>query len=581
MKKILMVGVILLGIANIYAQEVSPTGPDETGNLFPGFRYDDKTGTWKGEPLTGPPLSELVPTMEEWWRDIGLTNPQEIFPFSIEVIDETQKVCRLIFGDPNGSNVSIEVSPEGIRSPEGTLVDPDFTLEVDGQQVSISVETINENGDEAFNIIITPQSSGFPLQGQYSRSFTLGHLQGEINVNASAAQPAISITLRNPDHAEMSVETTPDGPRFSATGVVNVGEEAGDYGRLTATVRIHDGKIEIDGRPTWRLSRGGYTVELKIGEYLQVSQDSEELISDLDEVLGPHLPGMSDEERRKFLQGKLQDSVEELQQALARAFRGEAVQVPDSLKFFFNLGTTPEEQEKIMEAVLPIVMGKVALELSADRDMREAKLVFTLAEAEDENGNPKIIYGIGIRDENGEIKGVFSASDSTGKNALEIVHSFAQGLQKVMLRSGGLEMSFTPDGWAVGSAQGNDLISRMRATTEPGFGWRYSYSRRDGWALELSYSIPYQAEEEKEDENRPRTLRSFIILGPQGLQELGIRLPLGGGILEWTPRRVSYTMQREGAMVRGTVEGGGFSLEFEIPIGGSNKEGAQNKNFEE
>lgn len=570
----------LWGILHSWAIIISESGTveQESQTPFPGFEYDPQTGTYIGEPIVSPPIE--VPTMREWWENLGLTQPRQAFPLSIEVIDPEHQSCRLIFGDPEGSNVSVEVSPEGIRSPEGTLVGPDFTLEVNGQEISISVETIEENGKEAFNIIITPQSPGFPIQGQYSREFTLGHLQGEINVNGSASQPTISITLRNPNHGELEMEATPEGPSFSAQGRLDIGEEDG-YGRVTGSIRIQDGRIEIDGGPTWRLTQGGYTVELKIGEYLRVTQNEQELSSsDVAEAMRARFPGMSEEERRKLLEKHLQDSVEELQQALARALRGEVVQVPDSLKFFLNLGRSSQEQQKIMEAVLPIIMGRTALELSAEPDMREAKLVFTLADAEDENGNPKVIYGIGIRDTNGEIKGIFSATDSTGRTALEIVHSFTQGLQRVMLQSGGLEMVFTPQGWEVGSAQGGgDLLSRMRAITQPGFGWRYSYSRTDGWALELSYTVPYKdSEDSKEDKDHPRTLRSFVIVGPQGLQDLGIRLPLGGGILELTLEGASYEVERRGLMFRGTVGGGGFEIEFAIPIG-EPENGGSSKNI--
>ena len=77
----------LWGILHSWAIIISESGTveRESQTPFPGFEYDPQTGTYIGEPIVSPPIE--VPTMREWWENLGLTQPRQAFPLSIEVID--------------------------------------------------------------------------------------------------------------------------------------------------------------------------------------------------------------------------------------------------------------------------------------------------------------------------------------------------------------------------------------------------------------------------------------------------------------------------------------------------------------
>lgn len=596
--KLIILGV---GIFLIVQSAFSLTPPSEDPSEISEILGEDwREAGWT--PIIDPETKEIIgyrgptsttqinlPTLLERWREIigedflrpDLLPTTQAFPFSIQIVDPDRRIFELTLGFPE-HNVRVKVSPEGIYDSQGIFRGSMLTVELDGRHYVIQVGQATSGSGE-IKITITPQSEGFPIKGSYQKEFRLGDFRGEIKIDGEGDNPVLSITLGNPE-VEGGLTASPEGG-LSIGGTLQLGEEEEALGKGELAIKsfqITENGVVIDGGLTWRLVRGVYTLTLQLGEknYLEITKTEEEVLDELaqdegirERLVGELLPGMTEEEIREELKRKLKGEVDkiigDLKEVLKGLQAGEVVKVPDSFYFFLRLGQTSASYEKIMKLVLPLVLGRLALELSASPEMLEAKLVFSLTEAEDERGNPKIIWGIGIQRENGEIKGIFTATDSQGLNSMEIVASVAQGVESVLFRHKDLEARFTQLGFEFGTTEGitsapwASVLEKMKERS--GLTWRLSYAYEGGWELRLNYGIPYTTV--KDGKKEETVLKTFFILSPQGVERFGIALPVGEGILEITPTQLTYTVKGEDYSFKGVLGPKGLRLEFEVQIG--------------
>jgi hypothetical protein len=527
-------------------------------------------------PLLLPPSEEpwgeelrLENRLDDFFQELGLSSPDpcytRFFPFSIKLIDEEAKKFQITLGDPKATNITFTISPEGIFTPEGTLIGDYLEIELDGQQFGIQIE--NEEG--SLELTILPKEGHFPITGNLARRFTLGDFRGEVRLETDAENPALHIKLENPNHFRASAEIEPE--KIFTRGVLIWGND-GEHRLEVKSFEISEDGIEIEGETRMAIN-DIYTVTLKLGEDASLAitpeEVKQEMIEDVvtallnDEMVRAHFrrnnPRITEEEMRMVLEYMVFKAEKDLGEILARVASGQrSITVPESLQFFLNLSSQPHLGEKIAEVVLPVITGLAALEFNAYQDIKEAKIVLSAGDIRDEEGNDRLLWSIGVEDRNGEILGVVTIVDSTYLSSVKVATSFARGLQAVAFKAGGLEIELSREYIEIGSAESTHYTQAFAIFQElwgkpigtRALEWNFRYSYDGKWELKFTRTLPSSSgEEATQDENNDTRRAEFsFILGYNGSNfnlDFGLKVPFLGGTLEVNPQEQKIVWQFE------------------------------------
>jgi len=529
-----------------------------------------------------------LPTIEERFQELGFSSAQ-VFPFSIKVVDEEAKRFQITLGYPEATSITFTVSPEGIYNPEGTLVGDCWEVELNGEQFTIQMK--EENMD--LEVTIIPKEGRFPVNGHFVKQFSLGKFRGEVRLESDADNSFLSVKLENPEHFRASARI--DSEEIVLRGFLNWGDDLTDEDNRVEVQSFRIGKdgIEIDGELKWTV-RDMYTLTFDLGEeaYLRIAsshESSREFVGDLvtmlagDEEVQAHFrrnnPRITEEEIRMVLEYMINKAGEDLGEILAEISSGQTnVSVPESLRFFLNLSQEPQTGEKIAEIILPLIAEIATLELNAYPEIKEATITFSVGDIIDEEGNNRFLLSIGIQDRNGDLLGVVAVGNPTGMSSFRVATSFARGLEALTLTAGGLEIELSREGIEIGSSESEEhtlafaifeeLMGKELGTSPLEWNFRYVYNGE--WELELTRTLPISTQGEATQKGKEESdcSKLFVILGNNGLEDFGIRVPfVAGGIIEVSPKEIAYELGGDGYHFEFRGGNGGWEFEFAVSIG--------------
>ncbi|MDP8234278.1 MAG: hypothetical protein P9M06_05705 [Candidatus Saelkia tenebricola] len=512
------------------------------------------------------------------WNRIDWDNAEgDAFPLSFEVIDQEERILKVIFGDKNNSTASFIVSPSGIYDLEGTLKDSIVDVDWGDERFKIAV---SENG-ETLKVTIKPSEVDLSPMIRYSKGFSLGGFVGEIEFCFVNGKPYLEVEFENKEEERAAIDIDFNGVCLDLDFKA-LATDAGFVSINVSSLSLEDertrGGIEVTAEEE------GQTVVLSLGAnyYFEINKNGsmreiiDEFFTELAQEMHKMLPGWAQEDEDIDPDMTVDDIKEMLWEATGDDLKEfakliedineqrQGLVIPSNFRFFMDF--TSQRDQREVRVVFPLIENQLAFKTNFGLNQQEMSFVFPFNNETVELGYGNDL-GIGMA--------VFKLADLSNISSAELGIS-NEGIQYVEWLLGGLEGTIDASGFVIESSDKSllglsalDVLLQGLESERSELAWSFRYNFEGGYNLRLDVPL---------DEFGYKGARISWGLNSGKLSFL-IRMPLWGGVLRVNSQGiVKYEVKSTGIDLIFGFENGILNLEFEITRDSDNAEDEENEN---
>ncbi|MDP8216686.1 MAG: hypothetical protein P9L98_05155 [Candidatus Kaelpia imicola] len=423
-------------------------------------------------------------------------------PISVEVIDEGNKVFKLILGNKERSSISFMVKDDGFYDLEGEFKDTFLEFEWANERFKITVC----DSEESLGISIKPLNSEVYPRIYYKKEFNLGVFDGEYSLGFVNHKPYLDIILKDSDQEILSVDLDQD--ELSLKLNMNLPMSFEDSISLSSdSFKIEDGNIdgnieitlnEDEQKVVLRIGEGGYFEITQNGSmreiidkfYTEIAVDLQKMVVQLAEDDDSLDPNMTVDDIREVLWEATGDDLEGMFEIVQDANeQRQGLVVPGEVRLYLDLSSN--NSQKNAELTFPLIEDSLALKMGLEPDaiqincLADISSISTASTAEVGYNSDGLV--------------LFKLADLAALSLVKLGVSLDGNIESVAFRVKNIEGDINREGFEVRSVEDSllgssalDILLRGLEVQDSSTNWCFGYDFEDD--LYLGFGIPLSEE---------------------------------------------------------------------------------------